>query len=61
MTKQLITAREAAELLGVSQTAAREVMRKINAEMRKEGLLTLDNPVKVPRRRLLQRFGLEKE
>lgn len=61
MTRQLINAREAATLLGIGEQSAREVLRRINAEMKKEGLFTLDNPVKVPRRRLLQRFGLEKE
>lgn len=61
MTRQLITASEAAKLLGIGEDTARSVMRKINAEMRKEGLFTLDLPIKVPRRRLLQKFGLERE
>lgn len=61
MTRQLITASEAAKLLGIGEDNARSVMRKINTEMKKEGLFTLDRPIKVPRRRLLQKFGLERE
>lgn len=61
MTRQLITAKEAATLLGVSQPTAREWMRQINAELKKAGYITIERPIKVPRKLLCERFGLECE
>lgn len=61
MTRQLINPKEAAAILDIGEQHARDILRDINAEMKSEGLFTLDFPIKVPRRRLLQKFGLEQE
>lgn len=61
MTRQLITAKEAATLLGVSQPTARTFMRRINAELKAADKMTFERPIKVPRDLLLERFGLKPE
>lgn len=61
MTRQLINPKEAAAILGIGEQHARDILRDINAEMKNEGLFTLDFPIKVPRWRFFQRFGLEEE
>lgn len=57
MSSPYISAAETAELLAISKSAAYVLIRKINAELEREGFLTLKG--KVPRRRLLARMGIE--
>lgn len=43
--KQYVTAREAAEVLGVSEGKAYEIIRRLNAELKQRGYITIAGKV----------------
>lgn len=45
MTKQFITAKEVAEIMGVSEGKAYGVIRELNAQLRSQGYITISGKV----------------
>lgn len=45
MSKQFITAKEAAEILGVSEGKAYSVIRELNAQLKDQGYITIAGKV----------------
>ena len=45
MTKQFITAKEVAEIMGVSEGKAYGVIRELNAQLRSHGYITISGKV----------------
>lgn len=58
MTRRLIGVKETSELLDVSESYARKIMRQINENLKQQGFMTLDKPLKVPKAVLYSTFNL---
>lgn len=58
----VITSRELANLLGIPERKAAQIMRTVNAELQRDGYIVLNTrPLKCPRSKVMERLGLNND